>query len=471
MLFNELQVLPPKSWEKFEDLCLDLFATEWSDPTAQKNGRRGQPQHRTDIWGLPAAAGGAHAGVQCKGKDSGYGAKLTETDLRAEVEKAKLFRPGLAHWILATTAPKDEHIEEISRTLTVEHLAAGSFRVQVLGWADLQNLLSNHIKVLEKYYPDQSPHIRWTLQRIEARLDLDDQEPALDFDKALAATRNAATADLKRFMRDVCPEHLIDLSLERASDCATEPIQRQHVIATLRSGSMHVLQAEPGAGKSTTLLQLAAEILSETMDLVPVLFRLLERGTGKTILDEIADRPPFKAAGETALAAVAQAGHVVVLCDGWNELSSEDRIAARIELDKHARNYPGGLLLATRALSPMPFPALIAAFHIAANARSATGDPNSSSREQGAGPVAARTSCTGSPRCPSNSPLSQRPRKDRRGRRLAAHQRGGRFAFHPKPRSGTATRRSPAPRIKGLSRGLSPWSGRPSDAGRRRGRR
>lgn len=35
MEFHELQILPPRSWEKFEDLCLDLFGRVWNDPTAR----------------------------------------------------------------------------------------------------------------------------------------------------------------------------------------------------------------------------------------------------------------------------------------------------------------------------------------------------------------------------------------------------------------------------------------------------
>jgi hypothetical protein len=67
----------------------------------------------------------------------GLGATLTEAEVRAEVEKAKGFKPPLARWILATTAPKDARIEEVARQITVEHQSNGLFEVRILGWEDL----------------------------------------------------------------------------------------------------------------------------------------------------------------------------------------------------------------------------------------------------------------------------------------------------------------------------------------------
>jgi hypothetical protein len=121
MEFNARQIAEPKYWEEFEDLCLDLFREIWGDPTAQKNGRRGQAQHGTDIWGTPRSPGDKLHGVQCKVKDAVLGAEVTEAELRSEVHKAKNFTPKLAHWILATTAPKDAKIESVAREITAEH--------------------------------------------------------------------------------------------------------------------------------------------------------------------------------------------------------------------------------------------------------------------------------------------------------------------------------------------------------------
>jgi tetratricopeptide (TPR) repeat protein len=166
MEFNARQIAAPKYWDEFEDLSLDLFREIWGDPTAQKNGRRGQAQHGTDIWGTPRSPGHTFHGVQCKGKEAILGAEVTEAELRREVDKAKNFQPKLEHWILATTASKDAKIEALAREIAAEHQRLGLFSVQVLGWEDLQSLISNYPTVMEKYYPDQAP-IR---HRIDAQL-------------------------------------------------------------------------------------------------------------------------------------------------------------------------------------------------------------------------------------------------------------------------------------------------------------
>jgi hypothetical protein len=138
MQFDELQIPPPRYWQQFEDLCLSIFREVWGDPTAQKNGRSGQPQNGTDIWGT---VDGAFVGVQCKGKDAGLGATLTEQELLYEVEKAKSFNPPLGNWTLATSAPKDARIEGLARQITVKHQDTGLFAVRVLGWEDLLSLM------------------------------------------------------------------------------------------------------------------------------------------------------------------------------------------------------------------------------------------------------------------------------------------------------------------------------------------
>ena len=157
MDFSDVQINPPENWQKFESLCLDTFRHQWDDIYAQKNGRSGQPQHGTDISGSPKRHPHEMHGVQCKGKDTLYGHKVTERELRAEVKKALDFRPKLDHWILATTAAKDPKLEELARLITVEHRQQGLFAVRVLGWEDLKNMISDSEEVMNKHYWGQSP--------------------------------------------------------------------------------------------------------------------------------------------------------------------------------------------------------------------------------------------------------------------------------------------------------------------------
>ena len=139
--FLAKQIAPPKEWAQFEDLCLALFKEVWKDPLAQKNGRKGQPQRGVDVYGSKGGDPRALWGVQCKGKDANYGGKPTRTELEAELAKAESFKPTLAGWVFATTAPTDGALQEAAREISLERTKSGGFPVSVLGWEEIQALL------------------------------------------------------------------------------------------------------------------------------------------------------------------------------------------------------------------------------------------------------------------------------------------------------------------------------------------
>lgn len=355
MDFNEKQILPPKNWQSFEDLCLEVFRREWADSSATKNGRSGQPQHGTDISGRPRSAAGKWHGVQCKGKDAAYGAELTEKEITEEAEKAKAFKPALEHWIIATTAAKDGKLEQFARELTVKHEAAGLFSVQVLGWGDLQGMIANHPEVIERFYPDQAPRILRTLKKLGDHFGL--AAPADGLDGLIERGRKAAADDLQKFLRSARLISSITLDLECVRDGKREAAERTSVIDALIAGSTIVLEAEPGAGKSTTLLQLADDVLAQPNDRVPICIRLPEFALGrKSVLDEVADKSSFRDVSVANLQQLAMAGKLNLFCDGWNEITGELRAAARTEIEKFLREFPEcSLLIATRTLAPAPF--------------------------------------------------------------------------------------------------------------------
>lgn len=150
----EKQIAPPKSWERFEDLCQALFRQVWADPLTHKNGRSGQPQHGVDIYGSLDPSGGVIHGVQCKGKDANLGAKPTVRELRIELAKADKFTPPLQKWIFATTAPVDVALLKEARALSRERVKRGRFPVDVLGWGDIQSLMASYPDVLTQFYPE-----------------------------------------------------------------------------------------------------------------------------------------------------------------------------------------------------------------------------------------------------------------------------------------------------------------------------
>jgi hypothetical protein len=165
MDFETKQIQPPKDWSRFEDLCLALWREIWQDPLATKNGRRGQAQAGVDVFGQPQGSTAWH-GVQCKGKEQGYGTGLTIAEVHAEVAKASTFSPRLTRYVIATTALRDSDLQQEVRELSAARVAKGDFSVHVLAWDDIQDLIARYRPVLERFYPEHRADATALLDRL-----------------------------------------------------------------------------------------------------------------------------------------------------------------------------------------------------------------------------------------------------------------------------------------------------------------
>ena len=83
---TSVSIPPPKDWPAFERNARLLFQLSLNDPAVQNNGVSGQRQHGVDIFGKRGGGTGPQVGIQCKGKSADYGGRVTEKELRAEVE-------------------------------------------------------------------------------------------------------------------------------------------------------------------------------------------------------------------------------------------------------------------------------------------------------------------------------------------------------------------------------------------------
>ncbi len=144
------QLPPPANWEVFESLCRDVFSAEWGDPTTQKHGRTGFPQHGVDVYGHTQDK--KFCGIQCKKKDKHSKSKVLEQEIRNEVNKALNFNPKLSSFIFATTTPNNPSLEEVARKITEEHQQKGLFSVHYFGWEEIQDRIHNHREILSRYY-------------------------------------------------------------------------------------------------------------------------------------------------------------------------------------------------------------------------------------------------------------------------------------------------------------------------------
>jgi hypothetical protein len=154
---NNEQLRPPPSWDKFEEICADLFSRIWNDPQVVRYGTKGQSQDGIDIYGVDD---GAPSGVQCKGKRDWPPTKLTISEIDEEVEKAKAFSPKLTTYIIVTTAENDARLTDRANTITAEHERSGLFRITVYGWSELVRRLNDYPDLLKKHFSSFTPRPR-----------------------------------------------------------------------------------------------------------------------------------------------------------------------------------------------------------------------------------------------------------------------------------------------------------------------
>jgi tetratricopeptide (TPR) repeat protein len=170
------QVPPPKDWQDFERHLCELLTAHWGC-RAEPNGRTGQPQHGVDIYGQPDG-GETYHGVQCKLHDGQLNAAVTEAELTAEIDKATKFKPRIAHFILATTGPRDAKIQAVVRRLNQRKRKP--FTVEVMFWDDILTVYGQHREVFERHYPFVAPGLHPLHQLPAAPADFTGRAEELD---------------------------------------------------------------------------------------------------------------------------------------------------------------------------------------------------------------------------------------------------------------------------------------------------
>jgi hypothetical protein len=134
----------PENWQDFESLCKKLWGEIWGIPNKiKKNGRLGQEQAGVDVYGKPKGEN-QYWGIQAKGKDDYTDAKLTESEIIKEIEKAKTFEPDLAVYIIASSSNKDSKIEKFVRIKDIENQDNGSFEILLFCWEDIVDLIEEN---------------------------------------------------------------------------------------------------------------------------------------------------------------------------------------------------------------------------------------------------------------------------------------------------------------------------------------
>lgn len=163
--------------------------------------------------------------------------------------------------------------------------------------------------------------------------------------------RAAAQRDQAAFRaaRDLSGAALVPPAFhEEATDGEPNPIDADDISRRLLLAGRLALTAAPGAGKSTAILHLAEHILDKEDLLAPFVLPLPEFASPDMVGDLLL-RPDLRPLGRDALEALATAGRLVLLCDGWNEVAIARRAEVRAALTRFLRAFPkAGVLIATR---------------------------------------------------------------------------------------------------------------------------
>ena len=159
---------------------------------------------------------------------------------------------------------------------------------------------------------------------------------------------------IENWSRRLGDNPIIDLRLLRLDEkgAETQEMQQRAGLHELLSRSHRVVfEAPAGRGKTTTLVLLARE--QHDQGKIAFLIDLpawVRRNVG--VFEFIAGTPEFQARGLTAgdLARVHQAGHIVFLLNGWNELAGSESATATVMIRDLERSFAGaGIAVATRA--------------------------------------------------------------------------------------------------------------------------
>lgn len=169
MSLSSTELRKPKNWQDFERQIRELFACVLNDPNTLANGRSGQEQNGVDIYGYRNENRDRFVGVQCKKK---YKNKVTEKELRIEVDKAKNFKPKISEFFLITTSQRDQKIQQFARLLT-EELAQTNhpILVYIWGWEDIEEHADKYERAWKAFDPTWDPFTEKGFEELNLKID------------------------------------------------------------------------------------------------------------------------------------------------------------------------------------------------------------------------------------------------------------------------------------------------------------
>lgn len=138
-----MQLPKTRSAEEFENMCADVLGKLYGCPFEQY-GRQGQKQNGIDLIGLQTPSMCIVA--QCKNYYALTYEKLRK-QLIEDMEATENLPFSFQIFVGMTSLERDVMTKNAVLNVNV------SFKVEIMFWEDIQNILSSDVKLLKKYYP------------------------------------------------------------------------------------------------------------------------------------------------------------------------------------------------------------------------------------------------------------------------------------------------------------------------------
>jgi len=178
-----------------------------------------------------------------------------------------------------------------------------------------------------------------------------------DFDALFANVHGAAGVDLAASQRAVMRStDTVELTLSLPDEDSVRRFSIGQLPSALEVAPETVVVAPPGTGKTTTLFQLARQLIS-SKSTIPIYFRLGDwSASSLNLLESLHERFAFKNISPHDMRQLADHGRLLLLLDGWNELDSAARQKLRIELDRIRGECPYIRIIATTRRQALDVP-------------------------------------------------------------------------------------------------------------------
>ena len=193
--------------------------------------------------------------------------------------------------------------------------------------------------------------------RVEATIAADDRPYDAQFDTVFEKVRAAAAADLGTYRRGpIWSSEAVELTLRIENDNDAPSFSISKLPLAIEVAPEVTIVAPPGTGKTTTLLQLAGHVLS-AHSIVPLYFKLGDWSAGSSsLLTTLHQRAAFKTINAEEVGVLAERGRLLLLLDGWNELTPDAHKRLRVEIGQIRRDWPDVRIVATTRRQALDVP-------------------------------------------------------------------------------------------------------------------